>query len=590
MEEIKNKLSLVPNLPGCYLMKNIDNTVIYVGKAKKLKNRLSSYFRGKHTGKTAKLISEIVNFDYIIVNSELESLILELNLIKENKPKYNILLTDDKTYPYIELTYKPYPKLSIVRNLTRKTNKNSKLFGPYPNSNAARNSVDLLNRIYPLRKCKTFNKKPCLYYHINQCLGYCVNKVSIDEDMLKEITKFLKGDIKDTVDKLKEDMYKYSKNLDFEKANEVKKMIDFINITLTKQTVELTDLVDKDIVGYYSCNDYLSIQIFFIRNAKIIEKYSKIIPLIEDCETELTRFIISVYQKKLLVPKELIIPSILDENILKEILNTKVIKPQKGTKKNLVEMASTNAKNNLSEKIELIKKDEQKTIISNDVLKDILKLKKLDRIDLFDNSNLFGSYSVSGMVVFKNGKPAKEQYRKYKISIDKNDDYNTMKEVLYRRYFRVIKDNLEIPDLIIVDGGKNQMNAAKEIISSLNLNIFIAGLKKDNKHTTDSLMVFENDEIKEIKIDKRSDLFYYLERMQDEVHNYTINYHKQIRSKGSLESILDLVEGIGSKRKIDLLKKYHSINKLKECSTEELSKILPIKVANNLYDFLHNEE
>ena len=589
MDKIKNKLSLVPNLPGCYLMKNIDNTIIYVGKAKKLKNRLSSYFRGNHTGKTAKLVSEIDSFDYIIVNSEVESLILELNLIKENKPKYNILLTDDKTYPYIKLTYKPYPKLSIVRNLTRKTDKNSKLFGPYPNVYAAKESVNLLNRIYPLRKCTTFNKRPCLYYHINQCLGYCTHNVKMDDEQLKEITKFLKGDIKDTISLLKDQMYNYSKNLNFEKANEIKKMIDFINVTLTKQSVELTDLVDKDVVGYYNENDYLSIQIFFIRNAKIASTYSKIIPIIEDIETELTRFITSLYNKQLLVPKEIIIPSILNDNILNNILNTKIIKPLKGTKKTLVEMANKNAKNNLSEKIQLIKKDEQKTILSNDLLKNILNLNKLDRIDLFDNSNLFGTYNVSGMVVFKNGKPSKNEYRKYKISIDKNDDYNTMKEVLYRRYFRVIKDNLEKPDLIIVDGGINQMNAAKDIIDSLNLNIFIAGLKKDNKHTTNSLLIYEKDIIKEIKIDKRSDLFYYLERMQDEVHNFTISYHKQIRSKGSLESILQIVPGIGPKRRVELLKKYRSINKLKQCSVEELSTILPENVATNLYDFLKKE-
>lgn len=586
---IKQKLSLVPNKPGCYLMKNIDGIIIYVGKAKKLKNRLSSYFRGTHTGKTAKLVSEIVDFEYIIVSSETESLILELNLIKKYDPKYNILLRDDKTYPYIELTNEEVPKLSIVRNINRKKNKEH-LYGPYPNVTAARNTVNLLNRVYPLRKCTTFNKKPCLYYHINQCLGYCTNQINKQEiqNLKKEIIKFLNGDHTSITQKIEQEIINESEKLNYENAKELKDLLDYITITLNKQKVEINDTHSIDVIGFYKDKGYLSIQVFFIRGGKILERHSKIIPLIDELEHEITRYIISFYDKDILLPKELLLPENIDISSLEQILNTNIKTPQKGTKKKIVEMAINNAKNALEEKFELIKKDENKTIEANEELKSILKLNKLDRIEIFDNSNLFGTFNVSGMVVFKNGKPSKNDYRKFKITIDKNDDYNTMKEVIYRRYFRVLKDNLERPDLIIVDGGLGQINVAREIINSLNMNIPVIGLKKNDKHATESLLA--NDPIQEIRIDRKTNLFHYLERMQDEVHNFTINYHKQLRSKGSLESILNSIDGIGNKRKEELLKKYKTITKLKQLTKEELEKILPTNVAKNLYEFLKNYE
>ena len=586
---IKQKLSLVPNKPGCYLMKNIDGIIIYVGKAKKLKNRLSSYFRGTHTGKTAKLVSEIVDFEYIIVSSETESLILELNLIKKYDPKYNILLRDDKTYPYIELTNDEVPKLSIVRNINRKKNKEH-LYGPYPNVTAARNTVNLLNRIYPLRKCTTFNKKPCLYYHINQCLGYCTNQINKQEiqNLKKEIIKFLNGDHTSITQKIEQEIINESEKLNYENAKELKDLLDYITITLNKQKVEINDTHSIDVIGFYKDKGYLSIQVFFIRGGKILERHSKIIPLIDELEYEITRYIISFYDKDILLPKELLLPENIDISSLEQILNTNIKTPQKGTKKKIVEMATNNAKNALKEKFELIKKDENKTIEANEELKSILKLNKLDRIEIFDNSNLFGTFNVSGMVVFKNGKPSKNDYRKFKITIDKNDDYNTMKEVIYRRYFRVLKDNLERPDLIIVDGGLGQINVAREIINSLNMNIPVIGLKKNDKHATESLLA--NDPIQEIRIDRKTNLFHYLERMQDEVHNFTINYHKQLRSKGSLESIVNSIDGIGNKRKEELLKKYKTITKLKQLTQEELEKILPANVAKNLYEFLKNYE
>lgn len=585
-EVLRDKLLLLPQQPGCYLMKNKDGIIIYVGKAKKLKNRVNSYFRGKHYGKTAKLVGEIVDFEYIVVNSEIESLILEINLIKKYDPKYNILLRDDKSYPYIELTDETVPTLKVIRNINRKR-KAKHLYGPYPNVTAARSTVNLLNRIYPLRKCNTYQKRPCLYYHIGECMGYCahnVEKTKIDE-MKSEIIKFLNGDHSIVTKKLKEKMEYESSLMHFEKAQEYKELLDYINITLTNQEVELKDNIDRDVFGYYLDKGYLSIQVFFIRGSKIVERKSKIFDIVDSVEEELTRYIARFYTN-LNKPKEILVPDIVDEELLSEYLELNVRKPVKGEKLKLVKMASENAKISLEEKFELIKKDEEKTIGANEELKDLLKLEKLSRIEIFDNAHLFGTYNVSGMVCYIDGKPSKNNYRKFKISIDTNDDYGTMREVIYRRYFRVLKDNLEKPDLIIVDGGIGQINVAREIIDSLCLDIPVVGLKKDDRHTTSALLAF--DPIEELEINKRSNLFYLLERMQDEVHEFTINYHKQIRSKGSLSSILDNVEGIGDKRKKELLKKYKTINKMKELSVSDLEEILPKGVAENLYEFLKN--
>ncbi|MDD3341174.1 MAG: excinuclease ABC subunit UvrC [Bacilli bacterium] len=583
---MKHKLVLDLTNQGCYPMKTKHGLIIYVGKAKKLKNKQTSYFRGTHTGKTAKLVSEIVDFEYIIVGSETESLILELNLIKKYDPKYNILLRDDKSYPYIELTNEKVPRLLIVRNLARKKGNNLRLYGPYPNVYAARNTVNLLNRIYPLRKCKTYQKKPCLYYHIGQCLGYCA--LDVEESKIKqmenEIIRFLKGDDSIVTEKLTTEMQFESQKLNFEKAKELKDLLDYIKVTLQKQKVEISDTVDRDIFGYHVSKGYLSVQVFFIRSSKILERHYKIIPLIDEPEEELTRYIAKFYEKHFLLPKEILVPSIVNTELLEDYFKISVKAPIKGVKKKLIEMANKNAANALSEQFELIQKNEEKTSEANEELRKLLDLPHLDRIELFDNSNLFGSFNVSGMVVFKEGKPSKNDYRKFKITNDKNDDYGTMREVVYRRYFRVLKENLPKPDLIIVDGGIGQMHIAREVLESLGLTIKVAGLKKDDRHATNALLVGEP--IREIPIDRKSNVFYYLERMQDEVHNFTISYHKKLRSKGSLESILDSIEGIGAKRKNELLKKYHTIDRLSSQSAEELSKILPYGVAENVLHFL----
>lgn len=588
-EHIKQKLALLPNKPGCYLMKNCDGVIIYVGKAKKLKNRVSSYFRGKHTGKTAKLVREIVDFEYVVVGSETESFILEMNLIKEHDPKYNILLRDDKSYPYIELSNDEVPRLTVVRSLTRKKHQ-GRLYGPYPNVTAARNTVNLLNRMYPLRKCKNYQKRPCLYYHIGQCLGYCTHQVDSQtvKQMEAEIIKFLRGDHTLITKRIEGEMQQEAERLNFEKAKELKELLDYIEITLVKQKVEINDNIDRDCFGFYTDKGYLSIQVFFLRDGKILERHSKIIPLVDEVSEELTRYIAKFYEKNFLLPKELMVPDIVDAELLSSYLNIPVRIPERGVKKKIVEMANKNAEIALHEEFDLIQRDENRTSVANEELRELLHLKKLDRIELFDNSHLFGTYSVSGMVVFKDGKPSKNDYRKFKVHTDSNDEYCMMREVIYRRYFRVLKDQLEPPDLVIVDGGIGQIHIAREVIESLGLPIMVVGLKKNEKHATSNLLAFEP--IEELEIDKKSNLFYFLERMQDEVHEFTIHYHKQIRSKGSLSSILDTVEGIGEQRKKLLLKKYKTITKLKELSVAELTEVLPEKVAEHLYQFLQSYE
>ena len=589
---IDKKLLLVPHKPGCYLMKDKNGIIIYVGKSKNLKNRLTSYFKQKHTGKTAMLVRDIEDFEYILTSSELEALLLEINLIKKHDPKYNILLRDDKTYPYIEVTNDKVFRLLVVRNANMKKNRNTKLFGPYPNVTAARRVVDMINRIYPLRKCRHYEKKECLYYHIGECLGYCVKKIddSILDNMKQEIISFLNGNNTIITQKLKELMNDASDKLQFERAKEYKELLDYINITLEKQKVELDDNLNRDIIGYYEQNNYLSMQILFIRGGKLLDHKSDIYPMIDTLEEEVTTYISKFYDKHKIKPNEVIVPEIVDTNLLSNAFDINFFIPQKGKKKKMLELSCENAKNYYNEQITLISRNEQVLESSLEELKKLLKLESIHRIELFDNAHLFGTYNVSGMVVFKDGKPSKNDYRKYKISVDKNDDYNTMREVIYRRYFRVIKDKLDKPDLIIVDGGIGQVNVAREVIEELNLNIPIAGLKKDDNHSTNTLIGLYP--LKEITVDKKSNLFLLLTKMQDEVHNFTINYHRRIRSKGSLSSILDNIEGIGEVRKKKLLKKYHTTSKIEETSIDELKEILPENVAielkNILNDILNN--
>ena len=583
----KEELSLVPHLPGCYLMKNKDNIVIYVGKSKNLKNRLSSYFQREHTGKTKMLVREIDHFEYIVTNTEMESLLLEINLIKKYNPKYNILYRDDKSYPYIELTSDKVPTLKIIRRINvKKVKKN--LFGPYPNVAAARKVVEILNRIYPLRKCKTYEKRECLYYHIGQCLGYCTHEVDENKikEMKSEIISFLNGNTKVLTDRITEKMKISSDNLDYEKALEYKELLNYINITTEKQKVDLDNTVNIDVASYYAKDNYISIQILFIRGGKLLDRNRNIFPMIDSEEEEFSKYLSEFYNKNVSMPKEVLVPDNLNKEVFEEVFKIKFITPIKGEKKKILDLAYDNARIYYEEQMTYIKRDEDKITNALEELKTKLNLPSVSRIELFDNSNLFGTFNVSGMVVFIDGKPSKNDYRKFKITNDKNDDYGTMREVIYRRYFKVLKDNLEKPDLVVVDGGLGQINVAREVIKELGLNIPVCGLKKDDKHATNVLLGF--DPVIEVPIDKRSDLFLLLTKMQNEVHNFTISYHKQIRSKGAVSSILDNIEGIGEVRKNKLLKKYKTITKMKEASLEELEEILPKDTAITFKEFLDN--
>lgn len=581
----KEELSLVPHLPGCYLMRNKDNIVIYVGKSKNLKNRLSSYFQREHTGKTMMLVREIDHFEYIVTNTEMESLLLEINLIKKYNPKFNILYRDDKSYPYIELTDEKVPRLRIIRRINVKKSKNN-VFGPYPNVGAAKKTVEILNRIYPLRKCNNYEKRECLYYHIGECLGYCMKDVDVGKinGMKNEIVSFLNGNTKVVTDRLKDNMIKYSEKMEYEKALEYKELLDYINITTEKQKVELTDNINIDVIGYHAKDNYISIQILFIRGGKLLDRNRNIFPMVLDEREELSNYVSNFYSKNVSNPKEVLAPDILDNEIFTSVFGFKFITPIKGEKKKILDLAFDNARIYYEEQMTFIKRDEDKITGALEELKEKLNLERADRIEIFDNSNLFGNFNVSGMVVFILGKPSKNDYRKFKITNDVNDDYGTMREVIYRRYFRVLKDNLEKPDLIIVDGGLGQINAARDVVSSLGLNIPVAGLKKDDKHSTNMLLGLNP--IREIEIDKRSDLFLLLTKMQNEVHNFTISYHKDIRSKGALSSLLDNIDGIGEVRKKKLLKKYKTISKMKEASLEELEEVLPKDVATSFREFL----
>ena len=584
MKDFKEKLSLVPTKPGSYQMKNKDGIVIYVGKAKNLKNRLKSYFTGLVTGKTRMLVEDIDDFEYIVTSSELESLILEITLIKKYNPKYNILLKDDKTYPYIELTNEKYPTLKVVRNVKRKKDKNH-LYGPYPNVNAARKTVNVINRIYPLRKCDKLKKDLCLYYHIHECLGYCKKQIPEEEiiSMKKEIISFLKGDASIITKRLEEEMDKASEMMNYEKALELKNMLDDIKTTLNKQKIDLNKNYNFDLVNYYKDKNFLSIEIFFIREGLLFGRHNEIIQTITEPEEELLEYLIKFYEKTSVLPKELYIPEELDESLITNYFNIKVTKPQKGKLKNLVDLARENAKEHLQAEEELLKKDDELRLNAIKELERLLNIPKASRMESFDNSHLFGTFYVGGMVVFDNFLPQKDEYRKYKIDTEVKDDISAMKEVLYRRYYKVLMENLEKPDLIVMDGGKTQISAAKEIIDSLGLNIPIIGLVKNDKHKTSQIM---NDKYEILNVEKSSNLFLFLTKIQDEVHRYAINYHRNIKSKGTLSSILDVVPGIGEQRRKELLKKFGSLKRMKEATKEELMEIIPEEVASKLLTYL----
>lgn len=588
MKDFREKLALVPTKPGSYQMKNKDGIIIYVGKAKNLKNRLKSYFTGTVTGKTKMLVEDIDDFEYIVTSSELESLILEITLIKKYDPKYNIMLTDDKTYPYIELTKEKFPRLRVVRNVKRKKNLNY-LYGPYPNVTAARKTVNMLNRLYPLRKCDHLKKEVCLYYHIHECLGYCSREVDNSKinTMTKEIVSFLKGDSSFITKKINDEMLKASENMNYEKALELKNMLNDIEVTLRKQKIDLNDNYQFDLINYYLDKNYLSIQLFFVRDGLLVGRDKQILSSDIDILEQMIEYILRFYEKSGVLPKELLVPEEIDSTLLSEYLNIKVVTPQRGKLRKLLDLAKENAREALLEEEETLKRNDKLRLDAIEELKELLHMDRVSRMEAFDNSHLFGTFYVGGMVVYDDFLPLKDEYRKFKISVDVKDDLGAMREVLYRRYYRVLMDNLQAPDLIVMDGGLGQVRVAKEIVDSLGLKIRIIGLVKDKKHRTNSI-IDEEGNVLDVKSD--SNLFLFFSRIQEEVHRYAITYHRSIKAKGALSSVLDVVPGIGEVRRKELLKRFGSLKKLKEASIEELSEVVTLEVAQNLFNYLREIE
>ena len=583
MAKIEDKLKILPAMPGCYLMKNKDGDIIYVGKAKKLKQRVRQYFVGAHDFKTTRLVSNIDDFEYIVTSSEKEALLLEINLIKKHTPPYNIMFMDDKSYPYLKLTKENAPVLKVVRNTK---DRKAYYFGPFPDSGAAWETAKLLNRIYPLRKCRRMPKKECLYYHMGQCLAPCIRDIDerVYADMVSGIQKFMRGDVRDMLDTLHREMEQASEELLFEKAQEKLSLIHAIEHVTAKQQIDFKDRKDRDVFGYYVDKGYISIQGFFLRGGKLLERTLSIEPLYENEADAFVSFILQYYANNPL-PQEILIPKEYDITHLEEILDTKILQPLRGDKLKLVDMVLANAKNAHEQKFELVERKESRRYEGMEQLCNLLQ-KEIHRIELFDNSHISGTHNVSGMVVYRDGEPSKKDYRTFRLG-EYISDLDSMKEVIYRRYFRLLKEGARFPDLLIVDGGHLQIEAAREIIEALDIPLTICGLVKDDNHRTSNLMDV-NGNILPVKRD--SSLFFLLTQMQDEVHRFAISYHRKLRGKAMTKSILDEVEGIGEVRKKEIWKHFKSLKRLKEATIEEIRQVVPEKVAQNIYNILHNTD
>ena len=585
---IKSKLELLPTSPGCYIHKDKNGTIIYVGKAKNLRNRVRSYFRGSHDTKTEALVSEIVDFEFIVTESNIEALLLEINLIKENKPKYNIMLKDDKSYPFIKITNERYPRLII----TRQVKKDGGLyFGPYPDVGAANEIKRLLDRIFPFRKCTNPPSKVCFYYHLGQCMAHtvCHKDEAYFKGMAQEVSDFLKGQDDKIIDELKVKMNTAAQNMEFERAAEYRDLIQAIGTLRTKQRVMAKDLQNRDVFGYYVDKGWMCVQVFFVRQGKLIERDVNLFPYYNDPDEDFLTYVGQFYQEKShLIPNEILIPQDIDEEAVKALVDTKVLKPQRGEKKQLVNLAIKNARVSLEQKFNLLEKSMEKTQGAIENLGKLLQIPTPVRIESFDNSNIMGTSPVSAMVVFVNGKPSKKDYRKYKIkTVVGPDDYASMREVIRRRYSRVMRDGLTPPDLIVIDGGQGQVNIAKQVIQDeLGLDIPIAGLQKNDKHQTHELLF--GDPLQVIELSRTSQEFFLLQRIQDEVHRFAITFHRQLRSKNSFSSQLDGIEGLGPKRKQLLMKHFKSLTKIKEATVDEIVTVgIPRAVAESVQIKLH---
>ncbi|WP_078497952.1 excinuclease ABC subunit UvrC [Paenibacillus selenitireducens] len=599
-ESIRNKLALLPDQPGCYLMKNSEGTIIYVGKAKVLKNRVRSYFTGSHDGKTQRLVSDIRDFEYIVTASNMEALILECNLIKEHYPRYNVLLKDDKTYPYLKITNDKHPRLEVTRRVLKDK---AKYFGPYPHAFAAQQTKKLLDRLYPLRKCVTIPSQACLYYHMGQCLGPCIEEVTAEQNasMIEEITRFLNGGHEEIKQELQQKMGEAAEALEFERAKELRDQIISIDALMEKQNITTVDQMNRDVFGYAVDKGWMSVQILYMRQGKMIQRNSSTFPYYGNAYDDFMTFVSQYYSENTALPREIYLPDgELDPahdgteesaaDALEAWLKVKVHVPKRGSKTKIVSMAMENARIALDEKFKLIERDEERSIKAVENLGQWIGLETVRRIEAFDNSNIQGTDPVSAMVVFIDGKPARKEYRKYKVkTVVGPDDYGTMREVIRRRYERVLKENLPMPDLVVVDGGKGQISAAVDVLENeLGLYIPVCGLVKDDKHRTAQLMVGDPPEV--IPMRRDSQEFYLLQRIQDEVHRFAITFHRETRAKSMVTSKLDSIPGIGEKRRKALLKHFGSLKKIKEASVEDFRPLsIGEKLATQIIQALQEE-
>lgn len=567
---IKHKLELLPDSPGCYIHKDKNGTIIYVGKAKNLKNRVRSYFHGSHDTKTELLVSEISDFEYIVTESNTEALLLEINLIQENMPKYNIRLKDDKSYPFLKITNEHYPRLVITRQIKKD---GGLYFGPYPDSGAATEIKRLLDRLFPFKKCTNPANKVCFYYHLGQCNAHTICKTDQTywDGLREDVKNFLNGKDDKIVNELRQKMTRASELMEFERAAEYRDLIEAVGLLRTKQRVMNQDMQDRDIFGYYVDKGWMCVQVFFVRQGKLIQRDVNMFPYYNEEEEDFLTFIGQFYQdKRHFIPKEIFIPKNIDEELVKALVNTKIIKPQRGEKKQLVNLAIKNARVSLQQKFDLVEKDLKKTHGAIENIGNLLNIPKPVRIEAFDNSNIQGTSPVAAMVVFVDGKPSKKDYRKFKIkTVVGPDDYASMREVIYRRYSRVLKDGLTPPDLIIIDGGQGQVNVAREVIEDkLGLDIPIAGLQKNDKHQTHELL-FGNP-LKVVPLPRQSEEFFLFQRIQDEVHRFAITFHRQLRGKNSFSSKLDGISGLGPKRKQLLMKHFRSLPNIQKANIDDI--------------------
>lgn len=610
MDNIRSKLALLPDQPGCYLMKNGEGQIIYVGKAKVLKNRVRSYFNGSHDGKTQRLVSEIRDFEYIVTASNTESLILECNLIKQHFPRYNVLLKDDKSFPYIKITNEDHPRLEVTRRILKDK---AKYFGPYPNAYAAQETKKLLDRLYPLRKCNNPPEKPCLYYHLGQCLAHeDYEKVKPEyERIVTEITRFLNGGYQEIKKELQRKMTKAAEELLFERASEYRDQIAAIEAIMVKQTITMQDALDRDVFGYAVDKGWMCVQILYMRQGKMVQRHVSLFPFYGEAYDDFLSFVTQYYSDNPALPREILIPGPESEGAadaadsgvgagsdpaeveesLHRWLGVKVHVPKRGAKRSMVTMACDNARVALEEKFRLIERDVERSVGAAAGLAKWIGIPSARRIEAFDNSNIQGVNPVSAMVVFTDGKPDKKEYRKYNVkTVEGPDDYETMREVVRRRYERVLKEGLTLPDLIVVDGGRGHIAAALDVlVNELGLDIPVCGLAKDDKHRTAQLLV--GDPPEEVPLPRDSQEFYLLQRIQDEVHRFAITFHREKRAKSMIASRLDAIPGIGEKRRKQLLRHFGSLKAIREAAVEDFRAIsIGEPLARRILESLREEE